>query len=126
MTKPRFNEGQRLTVWIWGVQKEEILVVPLQGMKLLADLIDRIGMKPAGSPAHWVTVPGYSCWLPVLESHIGMETWPEDKAVVIDIMSCKPFPGHSAEWFLLQELKAGVLKREMSGGKKGFFEYPME
>jgi S-adenosylmethionine/arginine decarboxylase-like enzyme len=85
-------------------QRMHVFAVVLRGalseqnwLCFLHDLCETIGMAQAGAPAVW-TYPmhgkggtGKTIVLPITESFLALDTWPDHDGAYLFVCSCKPF-----------------------------------
>ena len=79
-----------------------------------------MGMWPAGKPSVTLTPPGLTAFLPILESHMLLHTWPEDDEAILDVWSCRVFNAEDVTWWTMRYLDAGVSEAIYAGGPNGF------
>lgn len=121
---PRFFDGQRLILWVWDVRNRKPLFETDPAKQFVGDLCTEMDLTPISAPEVWKTPPGLVCFLPVLESHIILHTWPEDDAAVLDVFSCRTFDRSVVVAWVTDYLEAGLSEIEESGGPNGFFPCP--
>lgn len=101
---------------------------------VLNELPGLVGMTKMTLPVvvPWVdigaTVPGYSGFVMIAESHISLHTFPEKDYVFIDIFSCKPFDTDKAltffkERFGIKKMTVNIVERglDFPRGEHGIY-----
>lgn len=87
----------------------------------LKELVALAGMTPVGALVIRSVPPGLSGWQCMVESHACFHTWPEDRAVRIEISSCRAFNSeHMASW-LSERFQTGRITCKVMGGAQGLF-----
>jgi S-adenosylmethionine/arginine decarboxylase-like enzyme len=87
----------------------------LEWRKMLFDMAARIGMTPAGAPACWRagTEIGITLVLPLTDSAILVDTWPEHHGAYLRISSCKDFD-HGTARDVIEEVGLKVYRANYS------------
>lgn len=103
--------GPHLTLDLSGCDKAKLTSFDFL-FELLDSLPSRIGMTRITTPFirpwldQWATIPGYSGFVILAESHISFHTFPDAEYVFIDLFSCRNFDVDVAVKFLMDSFGA--------------------
>lgn len=120
MSKPAFYEGQLTVFHCWPCNAPAYADSGLT-QRLAVEICERLNLSAVGYPILTDTPPGFNVYLPILESHISIDVWPESQAVVVDVFSCKAFNLGSVIDILLPWLQCKFIMHNTLGGRNGFF-----
>ncbi|MBU0952992.1 MAG: adenosylmethionine decarboxylase [Nanoarchaeota archaeon] len=98
--------------------------------RVLRELPEQLGMTIIYPPTvvewtdKWATVPGYSGFVMIAESHISIHTFPDNDYVFMDIFSCRPFDIETAKKYLLAAFDAKQATVSLAKRGQGFVKSP--
>ncbi len=111
--------GYQLIVDCFGCS-EEICCDLDNGYEFLDEICEFLDMKKQTQPYIFKTcertfpgLPGYSGWLPIIESGIQIHTSAKNRFVSIDIYSCKMFDQHKAVQFVSDWFKPELVDSQL-------------
>lgn len=127
MTEPTIEDVQKFIGDPWGYQliidcfgcSEEICCDLHKGYDFLDEICEFLKMTKQTQPYIFKTCertfpgrPGYSGWIPIIESGIQIHTSAKNRFVSIDVYSCKVFDQAAVEKFVVDWFQPEVIETQ--------------
>jgi hypothetical protein len=118
---PRFNDGVLILLHVWGIPGTWY-DSPVYLQALAEQFVRFSRLQPVGYPAIRALPSGGTYLFQALsESHLCFETWEEDRALVIEVYSCRYLDPQAVRAWFEKRLLPERTHLSILGGPDGFF-----